>query len=324
MVVEDSNSVGSTGSNIWDGGNVAYNDYMKTVLTESEIASIFPATASAEYFGDMFEFWLGMLELGIQFPTMFAGWGPHLDNCLAGLEESFWLFSNSCRHADTVNIKRNRSRRANTPSVENAMVTQILNEAKIFDLLQQGLITRMPSIPKGNYDNLPETVEISSDEEAEEDEELDEGPTTPSARGSRKDQTSGETEMGEGDVKIEEEDDDMEGQPSETKKRRTEVRIIRDKFNEMIKKASEIKVCFICGGLHGSELKNVPMMMRTGQRLHLTICAPSWRNSRSLHRCQKSPVQVLQQEDERTNSQRKELCPKERDGTEPGLPRRKR
>ena len=58
--------------------------------------------------------------------------------------------------------------------------------------------------------------------------------------------------MADGDVEIEE-DDARGGQPSETKKRRTEVRIIRDQFNEMIKKASEVKVCFICGGLHGIE-----------------------------------------------------------------------
>ena len=87
---------------LWDGGNVAYHDYMKTVLTKEEITSIFPATASAEYIGDMFEFWLGMLELGIQFPTKFGGWGPNLDNSLAGLEG---LFSNSCHPADTVQHK---------------------------------------------------------------------------------------------------------------------------------------------------------------------------------------------------------------------------
>ena len=52
-----------------------YHDYMKTVLTKEEIGSIFPETASAEYIGDMFEFWLGMLELVIQFPSMFGGWG---------------------------------------------------------------------------------------------------------------------------------------------------------------------------------------------------------------------------------------------------------
>ena len=56
---------------LWNGGNVAYHDYMKTVLTKEEIESILPLNASAEYIGDIFEFWLGTLELGIQFPTMF-------------------------------------------------------------------------------------------------------------------------------------------------------------------------------------------------------------------------------------------------------------
>ena len=114
---------------------MAYHDYMKTVLTKEEIESVLHPTASAEYTGDIFEFWLGMLELGIQFPTMFGGWGANLDSCLAGLEESFWLFCNSCRHADTINTKRNRSRKAYIPLVETKMVTVILKEAKVFDLL---------------------------------------------------------------------------------------------------------------------------------------------------------------------------------------------
>ena len=63
---------------LWDGGNVAYHDYMKTVLTKEEIESMINPTATAEYVGDIFEFWLGMLDLGIQFPTMFAGWGQTL------------------------------------------------------------------------------------------------------------------------------------------------------------------------------------------------------------------------------------------------------
>ena len=82
---------------LWDGGNVAYHDYIKTVLTKEEVESMFNPTATAEYIGDIFEFWLGMLDLGIQFPTMFGGWGANLDSCLAGLEESFWLYSSSCR-----------------------------------------------------------------------------------------------------------------------------------------------------------------------------------------------------------------------------------
>ena len=130
-----------------------------------------------------------MLELGIRIG------GANLENCLACLEESFWLFSNSCRHADTVNRKRNRSRKAHIPQVENVMVSEVLKEAGIYDLLNQQRITRMPTIPTANYDDQPEMVEISSDEEEEEGQDDDLSAT--SARGSRKDQTSGETEAGE-------------------------------------------------------------------------------------------------------------------------------
>ena len=61
-----------------DGGNVAYHDYMKTVLTKEEIGSIFPQTASAEYIGDMFEFWLRMLELGFNFHQCSEAGGQNL------------------------------------------------------------------------------------------------------------------------------------------------------------------------------------------------------------------------------------------------------
>ena len=239
---------------LWDGGNVAYHDYMKTVLTKEEVESILPPTASAEYIGDIFEFWLGMLELGIQFPTMFGGWGANLDSCLAGLEESFWLFCNSCRHADTINTKRNRTRKAYIPSIESTLVTIVLKEAKIFDLLLQHKITRMPVVPTANYDDHPETIEISSsDDDGDKVEEPNNDPTTPPARGSRTEQTSGETEAGGDDIEIDEDEEDMGGQPSEAKKRRTEVRNIRDQFEKMIADASQIQYCFICGGTHDTE-----------------------------------------------------------------------
>ena len=168
---------------LWDGGNVAYHDYMKTVLTKEEIESMFNPTATAEYIGDIFEFWLGMLDLGIQFPTMFGGWGANLDSCLAGLEESFWLYSSSCRPTDTINTKRNRSRKAYIPSVENEMVTAVLREAGIFNLLLQKKITRMPVLPAANYDDHPEMVEISSsDEEMDEVDEPEEETTSPIRR----------------------------------------------------------------------------------------------------------------------------------------------
>ena len=236
---------------LWDGGNVAYHDYMKTVLTKEEIESMFPPTATAEYIGDIFEFWLGMLDLGIQFPTMFGGWGANLDSCLAGLEESFWLYSSSCRPTDTINTKRNRSRKAYIPLVENEMVTAVLREAGIFDLLLQKKITRMPVLPAANYDDHPEMVEVSSsDEEMDEVDEPEEETTSHTARGPRAEQTSGETDAGGDDIKVEEDEEDVGGQPSEAKKRRTEVRNIRNQFERLIADASNVQYCFICGGMH--------------------------------------------------------------------------
>ena len=236
---------------LWDGGNVAYHDYMKTVLTKEEIESMFPPTATAEYIGDIFEFWLGMLDLGIQFPTMFGGWGANLDSCLAGLEESFWLYSSSCRPTDTINTKRNRSRKAYIPSVENEMVTAVLREAGIFNLLLQKKITRMPVLPAANYDDHPEMVEVSSsDEEMDEVDEPEEETTSPTARGPRAEQTSGETDAGGDDIEVEEDEEDVGGQPSEAKKRRTEVRNIRNQFEKLIADASNVQYCFICGGMH--------------------------------------------------------------------------
>ena len=244
---------------LWDGGNVAYHDYMKTVLTKEEIESMFNPTATAEYIGDIFEFWLGMLDLGIQFPTMFGGWGANLDSCLARLEESFWLYSSSCRPTDTINTKRNRSRKAYIPSVENEMVTAVLREAGIFNLLLQKKITKMPVLPAANYDDHPEMVEISSsDEEMDEVDEPEEETTSPTARGPRAEQTSGETDAGGDDIEVEEDEEDVGGQPSEAKKRRTEVRNIRDQFEKLIADASNVQYFFICGGMHDIDECSTP------------------------------------------------------------------
>ena len=89
------------------------------------------------------------------------------------------------------------------------MVSQVLKEAGIFDLLDQRRITRMPTIPTANYDDQLETVEISSDEAEEEGQEDD--PSAPPVRGSRKDQTSGETEAGEGEIEVDDEEEDVGG-----------------------------------------------------------------------------------------------------------------
>ena len=56
----------------------------------------------------------------------------------------------------------------------------------------------MPNIPTANYDDNPEMIEISSseDEEEVEVEEPEDEPPSPTARGTRTEQTSGETDTG--------------------------------------------------------------------------------------------------------------------------------
>ena len=237
---------------LWDGGNVAYHDYMKTVLTKEEVQSILPENATAEYIGDVFEFWLGMLELAIEFPTMFEGWGPNIDHCLAGLEESFWLFGNSCRHSETVNTKRNRSRKAVVPQVEDHMVSEILKESKVLELLLSKGVTRMKEIPTATTEEAGVEIEISSDEDIEMDAEEPEGvPPSPTARRSREGQSSGDTEADGDEIEVDDEGaEDMGGQPSEAKKRRTDVRHLRVQLEKMISDASEASYCLACGGTH--------------------------------------------------------------------------
>ena len=134
------------------------------------------------------------------------------------------------------------------------MVTAILKGAKVFDLLLQNEITRMPVIPAANYDDNPEVIEVSSSEDEEDEvDEPEEDPASPPARGSRMEQTSGETDAGGDDIEVDDDEEDMGGRPSEAKKRRTEVRSfrsIRDQFEKMVAEASNVPYCLVCGGDH--------------------------------------------------------------------------
>ena len=91
----------------------------------------------------------------------------------------------------------------------------ILREARVLDLLLNDEVTRMPIIPTANYDDNPEMIEVSSSEDEEvEAEEPEEDPSSPPARGPRMEQTSGETEAGEDDIEVDDDEEDMGGQPS--------------------------------------------------------------------------------------------------------------
>ena len=134
-------------------------------------------------------------------------------------------------------------------------MTEILKESKVIDLLIAHEVTRMPVIPTAKNDDDNEAIEVSSDEDEEiEVEEPDEVPSPPAARGSRMEQTSGETEAEGDDIEVDDEEaEDMGGQPSEAKKRRTEVRNIRDQFEKMVADASNVSFCLACGGDHNIE-----------------------------------------------------------------------
>ena len=110
----------------------------------------------------------------------------------------------------------------------------------------------MPIIPTANYDDNPEMIEISSseDEEEVEAEEPEDDPSSPTARGTRMEQTSGETDAGVDDIEVDDDVEDMGGQPSEAKKRRTEVRSLRDQFEKVVADASSVRYCLVCGGDH--------------------------------------------------------------------------
>ena len=212
---------------------------------------IFAATSSAEHVGDMLEFWLGMLDLAIQFPTMFEGWGPSIVNWLAGLEESIWLFSSSCQHSETVNTKKKRSRKAVIPHIEQQVVSKVLHDAGVDDLLNKCEITRMPKAPERAVGDDDCPMEVSP-EEGEEEEEDDVLPpahdTTPDP-----DDDGMEREEQEEDIEMEEDDEGEEGHPSVAKKRRVEVRGLMGNFDLLIEAATSASYCFECGGEHALE-----------------------------------------------------------------------
>ena len=134
----------------------------------------------------------------------------------------------------------------------------------------------MHEIPTAANDDKDIEIEISSDEdEAMEVDEPDDAPPTPTARRTREGQTSGDTEADGDGIEVDDEDaEGMGGQPSEAKKRRTEVRSIRDQFDKMMADASNASFCLVCGGQHSFEdclAQNNEQVMDAIVRMKLTM-----------------------------------------------------
>eukprot|EP00435_Cladocopium_sp_Y103_P069136 s370_g32.t1 len=237
----------------WDGGNVAYHDYVKTVLSNEEFYNIFGSHPSAEYVGDIMEFWLGMFELAIQFPMLFNGWGKDPAACLSGIEESFWMFTNSCRQATTDNSKRSRSKKAIVPTVEVQVVNRVLNDAGVYGLLATHSITRMP-IPPQKRDELP--IEISSDEEEETGDFMptaEEAPTEPFDDDDEMEDEDKPFEEGDADMGGDDEGQDDDEPQNEAKRRRKGIRGLFEQFEGLLEGAGTTNFCFVCGGAHQIE-----------------------------------------------------------------------
>ena len=148
---------------IYDGGNVAYADYVKKILSREDFWQICGSTSlSAEMLGDIFEFWMGMFMLGSVFPDVLSEWGSDLGGCLRGLEESFCLFVASSRGTRTVNSKRN----SRPPQIEwdhdkEERALKILDELNVYQRVANGDITVMDYVPEEE----DPSVEIGDEED---------------------------------------------------------------------------------------------------------------------------------------------------------------
>ena len=114
----------------------------------------------------------------------------------------------------------------------------------------------MKDIPADTNEEPDVEIEISSNEDVEmvEEEEPEGVPPSPTARRSREGQSSGDTEAEGDEIEVDhEEAEDMGGQPSEAKKRRTDVRHLRIQLEKMMSDASEVLYCLACGGEHNVE-----------------------------------------------------------------------
>ena len=133
-----------------DGGNVAYHDYVKHTLASEDFEQIMgTANPSAELAGDIMEFWLGLLFLGMIFPDILTGWGKEASALLRGLEESFTLFIAASRGTRTINTKRTPVvTHSGWPQEFKVRTDAILRENHIIDRIEGEQLLMIQEIPE--------------------------------------------------------------------------------------------------------------------------------------------------------------------------------
>eukprot|EP00435_Cladocopium_sp_Y103_P015919 s4359_g3.t3 len=232
----------------YDGGNVAYKDFLTALLTEDEYMSLFQGKSrselSAEGMGDIVEYWLGILTLGTDFPTLFDMWGDQLEECPYGLESSFWTYQAACRDSTTDNTKDGRRHYidGDIPTADVARAIDILKRHdNIWDKLNNGQIHRMTKIPDV-YDHNAE--EIIPDTE-------DEGVGYPSGASGRISQDDARMDDETGGIHEPEEEEEDVTMEQPTKRRKIEgVDKLSEKFEAFIDESRRVAFCLHCYGNH--------------------------------------------------------------------------
>ena len=218
---------------LYDGGNVAYADYVKQILSDDEYVEVCGGHShlSAEAVGDIFEFWLGTFYIASIFPDI-LDWGPDMGECLRGLEESFYLYVASSRGSRTVNSKiSNRAEAKEWPPEKEAKVLNVLEELDVFRRIADGKITLMDFIPS---DSTAHVIEVDDDDDDVDDfVYVDE----------------------EGEEEAQEQDAEMSpGEPAtgnvapeEIEERTAKKRKVSEMFDAVTEAADSERICLVCG-----------------------------------------------------------------------------
>eukprot|EP00435_Cladocopium_sp_Y103_P028456 s3768_g7.t1 len=179
-------------------------------------------------------------HLWTYFPKLFERCGDQIEECLYGLESSFWTYQAACRDSTTPNDKDTRQYfiDADIPPYNLARVMDVLaRHGDLWNKIENGEIHRMMKLPNIYDPNLEEIISDVEDEEA--------GYPSGAAHLTSQDDAKMDDETG-GTVEPDQEDEPME-QP--TKRRRIEgVERLAEKCEAFLEESRRVELCLHCYG----------------------------------------------------------------------------